>query len=70
MPQVETARGPVDTAALGRVLRHEHVFVLTAGARQPGRAAVPARPYLRGHRVTDDQAGAMLARTPARIPAG
>jgi phosphotriesterase-related protein len=26
---VETARGPVDAAALGRVLMHEHVFVLS-----------------------------------------
>jgi phosphotriesterase-related protein len=29
MPSVETARGPVDTAALGRTLMHEHVFVLS-----------------------------------------
>ncbi|MEV4257030.1 phosphotriesterase-related protein, partial [Spirillospora sp. NPDC049652] len=28
MPAVETARGPVDAAALGRTLMHEHVFVL------------------------------------------
>lgn len=28
MPQVETIRGPVDTAALGRVLIHEHVFLM------------------------------------------
>ncbi|WP_395104973.1 phosphotriesterase [Actinomadura sp. SCN-SB] len=28
MPSVETARGPVDTAALGRTLMHEHVFFL------------------------------------------
>ncbi len=34
MPQVETARGPVDTAALGRTLMHEHVFVLTPDAQQ------------------------------------
>ncbi len=30
MVQVQTVRGPVDTADLGRVLMHEHVFVLTA----------------------------------------
>ena len=29
MPQVQTVTGPVDTAALGQVLMHEHVFVLT-----------------------------------------
>ncbi|GAA2417022.1 phosphotriesterase [Actinomadura vinacea] len=29
MPSVETARGPVDVAALGRTLMHEHVFVLS-----------------------------------------
>ncbi|GAA3923022.1 phosphotriesterase [Actinomadura viridis] len=29
MPSVETARGPVDAAALGRTLMHEHVFVLS-----------------------------------------
>lgn len=28
MPTVETVRGPVDTADLGNVLMHEHVFVL------------------------------------------
>ena len=30
MAQVQTVRGPVDTAELGQVLMHEHVFVLTA----------------------------------------
>jgi phosphotriesterase-related protein len=34
MTQVQTARGPVDTARLGRVLMHEHVFVLTAEVQQ------------------------------------
>jgi phosphotriesterase-related protein len=29
MPSVQTARGPVDTEALGRTLMHEHVFVLS-----------------------------------------
>lgn len=29
MPTVETVRGPVDVADLGRVLMHEHVFVLS-----------------------------------------
>ena len=29
MPTVETARGPLDTAALGTVLMHEHVFILS-----------------------------------------
>lgn len=29
MPTVETVRGPVDTSALGKVLMHEHVFVLS-----------------------------------------
>jgi len=28
MPTVQTARGPVDSAALGTTLMHEHVFVL------------------------------------------
>ena len=31
MPQVETLRGPVDTAGLGFTLMHEHVFVLGQG---------------------------------------
>ncbi len=31
MPQVETLRGPVDTAQLGFTLMHEHVFVLSQG---------------------------------------
>jgi phosphotriesterase-related protein len=34
MPQVETARGPIDTADLGRVLMHEHVFVLSTEIQQ------------------------------------
>ena len=29
MPNVETVRGPVDTAELGQVLAHEHVFILS-----------------------------------------
>jgi phosphotriesterase-related protein len=32
--QVQTVRGPVDTAALGQVFMHEHVFVLTADVQQ------------------------------------
>lgn len=34
MAQVQTARGPVEAASLGRVLMHEHVFVLTAEVQQ------------------------------------
>jgi phosphotriesterase-related protein len=34
VPQVETVRGPVDTAELGQVLMHEHVFVLTPDVQQ------------------------------------
>jgi predicted metal-dependent phosphotriesterase family hydrolase len=34
MTAVETVRGPTDTAALGSVLMHEHVFVLGAEFRQ------------------------------------
>ena len=30
MPTIETVRGPVDTAELGRTYVHEHIFVLTA----------------------------------------
>jgi phosphotriesterase-related protein len=29
MPQVQTAKGPVDTAVLGRTLMHEHLFVVS-----------------------------------------
>jgi phosphotriesterase-related protein len=29
MPTIQTVRGPVDTAGLGRVLMHEHVFILS-----------------------------------------
>ena len=34
MPTVETVRGPVDTAELGRTYMHEHVFVLTPDVQQ------------------------------------
>ena len=34
MAQVETARGPLDTKDLGRVLMHEHVFVLSIEIQQ------------------------------------
>jgi predicted metal-dependent phosphotriesterase family hydrolase len=34
MPQVQTVRGPVDTADFGQVLVHEHVFVLNADIQQ------------------------------------
>ena len=34
MAQVETVRGPVDTADLGRTYMHEHIFVLTADVQQ------------------------------------
>jgi len=34
MPQVQTARGPVDAADLGQTLMHEHVFVLSADVQQ------------------------------------
>ena len=34
MPQVETLRGPVDTAQLGATLMHEHVFVQSEGVAQ------------------------------------
>ncbi len=34
MPQVQTARGPVDSADLGPTLMHEHIFVLTPDVQQ------------------------------------
>lgn len=34
MPTVETVRGPVDSADLGKVLMHEHVFTLGTEIRQ------------------------------------
>ncbi len=34
MPQVQTARGPIDTAELGQTLMHEHVFVMTTEVQQ------------------------------------
>src|ERR1700759_5517760 len=34
MPQVQTVRGPIDTAELGRTYMHEHVFVLTPDVQQ------------------------------------
>jgi phosphotriesterase-related protein len=34
MPTVETARGPVDTRRLGRVLMHEHVFIISPEFQQ------------------------------------
>ncbi len=34
MPVVQTVRGPVDTGALGKVLMHEHVFVLGTEIRE------------------------------------
>jgi phosphotriesterase-related protein len=34
MPQVQTMLGPVDVAALGPTLMHEHIFILTADVQQ------------------------------------
>jgi len=34
MTQVQTVRGPVETANLGRTLMHEHIFVLTPDVQQ------------------------------------
>lgn len=34
MTQINTVRGPVDSADLGRTYMHEHVFVLTADVQQ------------------------------------
>jgi phosphotriesterase-related protein len=34
MAEVQTVRGPIDTAALGTTLMHEHVFVLTPEVQQ------------------------------------
>ncbi len=34
MPTIETVRGPVDTADLGRTYVHEHIFVLTPDVQQ------------------------------------
>ena len=34
MPTVETVRGPVDTAQLGRTYMHEHIFVLSPDVQQ------------------------------------
>ena len=34
MTEVQTARGPIDTSALGRTLMHEHIFVLTPDVQQ------------------------------------
>ena len=34
MPTVETVRGPVDTADLGRTYMHEHIFVLSTDIQQ------------------------------------
>jgi phosphotriesterase-related protein len=34
MTQVPTARGPIDSADLGRTLMHEHIFVLTPDVQQ------------------------------------
>jgi phosphotriesterase-related protein len=34
MPAVETVRGPIDTARLGRTLMHEHIFLLDPEALQ------------------------------------
>jgi phosphotriesterase-related protein len=34
LPQVQTVRGPIETAELGPVLMHEHIFVLSADVQQ------------------------------------
>ncbi len=34
MATVETVRGPVDTAELGKTYMHEHVFVLDSDVQQ------------------------------------
>ena len=33
-PSVETATGPIDASQLGRVLMHEHVFVISTEIQQ------------------------------------
>ena len=45
MATVETVRGPVDSADLGRTYVHEHVFVLTPDVQQnyPGTSGVTKR---------------------------
>lgn len=45
MPSVETVRGPVDTAALGPALMHEHVFVLSPEALQNYAHVYTGEPY-------------------------
>lgn len=69
MAVVETVRGPIDTTALGRVVMHEHVFVLGAEFRQnyPGfpdqwdavAAAVPNWNY---NHISDDVLPALRER--------
>ena len=34
MAQLQTVKGPIDTAELGHVLMHEHVFVLSSEIMQ------------------------------------
>ena len=34
MPLVNTVKGPIDTADLGRVLMHEHIFILSTEMMQ------------------------------------
>lgn len=54
MSTVETVGGPVDVADLGRVLMHEHVFVLTTEVMQEyGDASRPAGWWDEDERVAD-----------------
>lgn len=62
MSHVETVRGPIDTAELGRVLMHEHVFVLGTEIRQ-NYPDFPSR-WDEGERIAD--AIAKLAECKAR----
>jgi hypothetical protein len=71
VPQVQTVRGPVDTAELGRTLVHEHVFVLSADVQQNSTGlsrrralAAAGTPGLRGSADRRDLAGAGRHRGP------
>src|SRR3954464_4201950 len=59
MPAVNTVTGPIDSAALGFTLMHEHVYVLTEGL-------TPNFPHIWDRKARIEQAASALGEAKAR----
>jgi predicted metal-dependent phosphotriesterase family hydrolase len=70
VPDLNTARGAIDTADLGVTLMHEHVFILSPDITanwhflQSHNDVIPA---LKDRSVTDEQLTTMLVDNPRKI---